>query len=45
MPAVMELIPADKPAERTVFSYSELEFDINIDESFFSLRALRSGGR
>ena len=45
VPAVMELIPVDKPAERTVFSYSELEFDIDIDESFFSLRALRSGGR
>jgi hypothetical protein len=45
VPAVMELIPEDKPAERTLVRYTELEFDINIDESFFSLRALRSGGR
>ncbi len=45
VPAAMELIPEDKPAERTVVRYSELEFDINIDASFFSLRALRSGGR
>ena len=45
VPAVMELLPVDKPDERTLFRYSELEFDINIDESFFSLRALRSGGR
>jgi len=45
VPAVMELLPVDKPDERTLFRYSELEFDIDIDESFFSLRALRSGGR
>ena len=45
VPAVMELRPVDKPDERTLFRYSELEFDLNIDESFFSLRALRSGGR
>ena len=45
VPAVMELIPEDKPAERTLVRYTELEFDIDIDESFFSLRALRSGGR
>ncbi len=45
VPAVMELIPEDKPAERTSVRYTELEFNIDIDESFFSLRALRSGGR
>lgn len=45
VPAVMELIPEDKPEERTLVRYTELEFDIDIDENFFSLRALRSGGR
>ncbi len=45
VPAVMELIPEDKPDERTLVRYSELEFDIDLDESFFSLRALRSRGR
>ncbi len=42
---VMEMIPHDKPGELTSVRYSELEFDIDIDEDFFSLRALRSRGR
>ncbi len=45
VPAMMEVIPEDKPGERTAIRYEELEFDIGIDESFFSLRALRSRGR
>jgi len=45
VPAEMEVRPEDKPGERTTVRYSELEFNINIDKSFFSLRALRSGGR
>jgi len=42
VPTVMDMQPADKPAERTTVRYDELEFDIDIDESFFSLRALQS---
>jgi hypothetical protein len=45
VPAVMDVRPEDKPGERTTVRYEELEFDIDIDESFFSLRALRAGGR
>ena len=45
VPTVMEMRPEDKPGERTTIRYSEIEFDIDIDESFFSLRALKSGGR
>jgi outer membrane lipoprotein-sorting protein len=45
VPAVMDVRPEDKPGERTTVRYESLEFDIGIDESFFSLRALRSGGR
>jgi hypothetical protein len=41
----MDVRPEDKPGERTTVRYESLEFDIGIDESFFSLRALRSGGR
>jgi hypothetical protein len=41
----MDMLPEDKPGERTTVFYEELEFDIDIDEGFFSLRALRSGGR
>ncbi len=45
VPAIMEVHPIDKPAERTEVRYRELEFDIDLDESFFSLRALRRTGR
>ena len=45
VPAVMELIPHDKPSERTLVRYDELEFDIGIDEAAFSLRALRDTRR
>jgi len=36
--------PADKPNERTTISYRDLEFDIPINPSFFSLRRLQGGG-
>ena len=42
VPAVMEMHPADKPSERTTMRYDELEFDIDIDQSFFSLQTLKS---
>ncbi len=42
VPATMLMIPADKPEERTLLIYHELEFDIDLDESFFSLRNLRA---
>ncbi|KPK05646.1 MAG: hypothetical protein AMS20_06030 [Gemmatimonas sp. SG8_28] len=45
VPAVMDVRPEDKPGERTTVRYESLEFDVGMGESFFSLRALRSGGR
>jgi hypothetical protein len=42
VPATMHVIPADKPEERTSLFYHELEFDIDLDEDFFSLRNLRA---
>ena len=41
VPAVMDMQPADKPGERTSIVYEELEFDIAIDESYFSLNMLK----
>jgi hypothetical protein len=38
------MVPHDKPGEKTLVRYSDLDFDIEIDEGFFSLRALQSGG-
>jgi hypothetical protein len=41
VPTVMDMRPEDKPGERTTVRYDELEFDIDIDRSFFSLQSLR----
>ncbi len=41
VPARMTVVPADEPAERTVVEYRDLEFDVGLDPSFFSLRNLR----
>ncbi len=35
------LIPADKPDQRTIMTYDELQFDIDIDESFFTQQNMR----
>ena len=43
VPGVMDMRPADKPEERTTFRYDELEFDIDLAPSFFSLRTLQRG--
>jgi hypothetical protein len=41
VPAHMVVEPADKPGESTTVIYSDLEFDIGLERSFFSLRRLR----
>ncbi len=41
VPSVMTMQPADKPAESTSLRYDNLDFDVDLDESFFSLRALK----
>jgi len=43
LPAVMDMYPADKPGERTTMRYEEIEFDIDVGPSFFSLRNLQGG--
>ena len=45
VPAVMRVIPADKPEESTVLVYHELEFDVELTEEYFSLRNLRARRR
>jgi hypothetical protein len=44
VPAVMTVVPTDKPDERTVLRYTDLAFDVGLDPGFFSLQRLRSGG-
>jgi outer membrane lipoprotein-sorting protein len=41
LPTVMKVVPTDKPNELTQVSYSKIEFDIDIKDSFFSLRSLQ----
>ena len=41
VPAVMDMYPADKPGEKTTVRYEELEFDVDLERSFFSLRNLQ----
>ena len=36
LPAHWEMVPADKPGEKTILEYSELKFDIPMEPSFFS---------
>jgi outer membrane lipoprotein-sorting protein len=45
MPRLMDMRPADKPEERTTMRYDDIEYDVDIDESFFSLRTLQSRRR
>ena len=44
VPTELTMHPEDKPGERTTLLYDELEFDIGIEASFFSLQRLRGGG-
>ncbi len=41
VPAVMVVIPADKPEETTTVRYERLAFDVGLEPDFFSLRNLR----
>lgn len=41
LPMRMVVQPLDKPAERTILQYHRLEFDISLQENFFSLRNLK----
>jgi hypothetical protein len=45
VPMVMLIQPADKPGETTTVTYDDLEFDVELEESDFSLRSLRSTPR
>jgi outer membrane lipoprotein-sorting protein len=44
VPAEMLVVPADKPGESTRLVYHDLEFDVDLEPDFFSLRNLRAQG-
>ena len=41
LPAKMAYIPAEKKGQKTVIQYHEVDYDIDIDESFFSLQNMK----
>ena len=41
IPTLMSMIPADEPAESTTVKWEEIQFDVAIDDEFFSLRKLQ----
>jgi outer membrane lipoprotein-sorting protein len=41
MPSRMEMIPADKPGQKTVMIFEKMKFNIKIDESFFSQQNMK----
>jgi len=41
IPTLMSMIPADEPDESTTVRWEEIQFDVSIDDEFFSLRKLQ----
>jgi outer membrane lipoprotein-sorting protein len=41
IPTKMEMIPAENPDQRTVIIYKDIEFEIDIDEKFFSMQNMK----
>jgi hypothetical protein len=41
MPTRMEMIPADKEGHKTILIFDEMEFDVDLKESFFSQQTMR----
>ena len=42
MPTLMEMVPADKPNQKTVIRYTDARFNAPIEESFFSVQNLKN---
>ena len=41
LPTVQRVVPADKPSEFTELTYERLEFDLPLEDSYFSISQLR----
>jgi hypothetical protein len=41
IPTLMSMIPADESGESTTVKWEEIQFDVAIDDEFFSLRTLQ----
>lgn len=41
IPTRMEMIPADKPDQKTVLIYDQIEFNIDVSDNFFSIQNMK----
>ena len=41
IPSFLEMIPADNPKQKTTFEYLNLEFDLDLQDSFFSIQNMK----
>ncbi len=41
IPSKMEMIPAENPDQKTMIVYNDMEFNISIDDSFFSIQNMK----
>jgi outer membrane lipoprotein-sorting protein len=41
IPTHMEMVPADEPGNKTIFEYSDIKFNLPINESFFSKQNMK----
>jgi hypothetical protein len=41
VPLLLTVMPLNKPGEKTILKYNELDFDVPIDKGFFNLRSLK----
>lgn len=41
LPTRMEMVPSENPRQKTVIEYQNLEFDIGIEEDFFSMQNMK----
>ena len=41
LPSKMEYIPVDKPGQKTVIKYQQVDYDIDIGENYFSLQNMK----
>jgi len=39
--SLMEVIPADKPGNKTIMEYNNIEFDLEIEDSFFTTQSMK----
>lgn len=41
LPSKMEMIPVDKPGQKTVLIYNSMKFDQSIDDNFFTVQNMQ----